>query len=42
MKICEDGKKKDNTDCMNIIGLDIRKIPSVPKGNRNDETFQKI
>ncbi len=42
MKVYEDGRRKDSSDCMNMLGLDIKKIPFVPNRNRNDSSFTKI
>ena len=42
MKVYEDGRRKDSTDGMNMLGLDIRKIPFVGNRPKNDESFTKI
>lgn len=35
MKMYDEGKKKDSSDCMNMLGLDIRKIPFVSNKEKN-------
>ena len=42
MKVYEDGKRKDSSDCMNMLGLDIKKIPFTSNKERNGESFKKI
>lgn len=41
MKVYEDGKRKDSSDCMNMLGLDIKKIPFT-SNKGNGESLKKI
>lgn len=42
MKVYEEGRRKDSTDGMNMLGLDIKKIPYIANKGRNDESFTRI
>lgn len=42
MKVYEDGRKKNSSDCMNMLGLDIKKIHYISNPSKNGESLNKF